>query len=106
MIYIRINEFGRANEHHMPFHPEYGLNKSKEELEKEGFFVENIPEPIEQVGKVAILKGDSENKELWYEYEERSLSEQEEVKLLKQENESLKQSQAEQDMIIMELLFR
>lgn len=58
MIYLKMNNDGYVHEiHHKPFHPKYGYGKTKEELEKEGMFVDSVPEPpsVEE-GKRYIIK--------------------------------------------------
>ncbi|WP_415782993.1 hypothetical protein, partial [Bacillus manliponensis] len=69
MIYIKYSSTGEIELiHSTPFHPELGLGKTKEELEKEGFFVNEILEPEHREGKVAILKCNVTTKTLYYLY--------------------------------------
>lgn len=63
-----------------------------------------FPQIIEQAGKNGVLYINPTTKELWYEYVDRPLTAEEELQLIKQENGALKQSQAEQDALIMQLL--
>ncbi|WXR61183.1 hypothetical protein WG909_12910 [Peptostreptococcaceae bacterium AGR-M142] len=72
--------------HKMPFDEHYGLKKSKEELEKEGYLVETVPEPKE-LNKIATLYLNPGTIELFYEYEDipksREVLLEEQVELLK-----------------------
>lgn len=69
--FIRID---RANKgmitfiHSCPFDPVYGLNKSRAELLKEGFLIEDFPEPKLVEGKRAIAYYDIYTKQVSYEY--------------------------------------
>lgn len=46
-------------------------------------YLETIPEPEKRQGKFAILYGDIKSKTVWYEYEDKIITENEEVQLLK-----------------------
>lgn len=70
MIFLRVENEVVTFKHFMPFDEEYGLDKTKKELEQEGVLVEEIPEPEEKEGKNAILHCNPGTKELWYEYED------------------------------------
>ena len=69
--FIRID---RANKgmitfiHSCPFDPVNGLNKSRAELLKEGFLIEDFPEPKLVEGKRAIAYYDIYTKQVSYEY--------------------------------------
>lgn len=39
--------------HFMPFDEKYGMGKTEEELLKEGYLIDEIPEPEHQEGKIA-----------------------------------------------------
>lgn len=53
--------------HCKPFDVKYGLKKTQEELEIEGFFVENLPEePIEEEKHFKLFANPS-TKKVWYE---------------------------------------
>lgn len=56
--------------HYKPFDKIHGLNKSKEQLEKEGVLVESIPELKYTDGKQPIMYYNPIKKELFYEYED------------------------------------
>ncbi|MDU1348257.1 hypothetical protein [uncultured Clostridium sp.] len=77
------------SEHYYPFHEEYGLGMTKEELEEEGILVTEMPKKESIKGKFAILYCNPESKDVWYEYEdipEQPKEElQEEVKDLKEQ---------------------
>lgn len=90
MIFITVKNDVVTSQHFMPFDEKYGLGKSKEELLKEGFFVDTIPLPQEIQGKVAILKYDGTS--LYYEYQD-----------ARDETTVLKKQVAEQEQAIMEL---
>lgn len=53
--------------HYDPFNEKYGLHKTKEELQKQGVFVDNIPKE-EQEGKTAELFYNPVTNECFYEY--------------------------------------
>ncbi|CAM4363365.1 hypothetical protein [Bacillus manliponensis] len=94
MIYIKYNNTGEIELiHSAPFHSELGLGKTKEELEKEGFFVNSIPEAEHREGKVAILKCNVTTKTLYYLYVDKPLTQEEVLKNLQKENEELKRNQ-------------
>lgn len=103
MVYVRINNDGTIFTHNMPFDLEYGLGKTKDELISDGgIFVEKLPEVENRLGKTPVLKYDGKN--LYYEYMDRELTSEEEIILLKSQNEDLKASQASQDELIMSLM--
>lgn len=69
--FIRINKANKGMIefiHSCPFDPVNGLNKSRDELLKEGFLVENFPEPKLVEGKRAIPYYNVVTKEVTYEY--------------------------------------
>lgn len=70
--------------HNMPFHPEHGLGKSEVELRQIGALVENVPEPEQIEGKVGVLYYNPETNEVYYEYIDRPLTEQERIGQLEQ----------------------
>lgn len=84
MIYLKLNQNDVESVHYMPFDEEYGLGKTKEELESEGVLVSSIPEPENRQGKSAILKY-SKVDGLYYEYVDRPLSPEEELAQLKEQ---------------------
>lgn len=57
MIFITFDTNNKCTMiHHKPFDKIFGLNKTEEELNKEGVFVEALPEyPESIVGKKAVL---------------------------------------------------
>lgn len=92
---------------YIPFDPVYGLKDedgnlmSKEAIEKlGGVFVdfELKPEPNDMLATHFV---NPQTGEQWYEYEERPKTEME---LMKEENEALKKSQADQDELLMQLM--
>lgn len=90
MIYIQVNDNKDVTTiDYLPFDEIHGLGKTKEELLETGFLVNEIPSPdTSDKAKDAILKYD--NGSLYYEYYDRPLTTEEEVKRLKQENAQLK----------------
>ncbi|MCM3789407.1 hypothetical protein M3221_13455 [Domibacillus indicus] len=93
MIYIGLQNREVTMTHFAPFHEEYGLKRTKEELEKTGIFVESLPEPEQIKGKDPILKYDA-TKGLYYEYVDRPLSPEEENAQLKAKIEKQEQEMA------------
>lgn len=77
--------------HYTPFDNSNGLEKTKEELLKEGILVDYIPEPEQIEGKVPVLKYDGTN--LYYEYQDAPIDEM----------TALKRQVVEQEQAIMEL---
>lgn len=82
MIYIRCSKNSNIVElvHYKPFDELYGLGKTKEELLQDGFFVDYIPEPEQIKGKTAVLKANLDDKILYYEYVDKPLTPEEELK--------------------------
>lgn len=60
--------------HYQPFDPLNGLNKTKEELEQSGFFIDSLPEPEHIEGKIPVLYADPENKRVYYEYVDKPIT--------------------------------
>lgn len=82
-IYIEIdNTFRVTKIHRMPFDPNNGMGYTREELEKRGFFVKEIPSPINKVGKRAIAMYNPDTKSIYYEYVNVPLSNKDRVNLL------------------------
>ena len=82
-IYIETDENFRVTKiHRMPFDPVNGMGYSREELEKKGFFVDEIPEPIHQVGMRSIAMYNPDIKSIYYEYVNVSMSDKERVEQL------------------------
>lgn len=75
-----------------------------EEIRNKGLEVEFLEEPEFQIGKMPIQYINPSTKEIWYEYVDRELTSDEEIILLKSENEFLKKSQTSQDELIMSLM--
>jgi hypothetical protein len=104
MIFIKPDSVGNILlVHNMPFDNIYGLKKSREELEKEGFFVNAIPIEERRKGKTAVLKCDVTTKALHYEYVDEQLTPQEEFQLLKQENDQPKQKNTSLEASLLEM---
>lgn len=74
-IYIEIGKDNIIQRiHRSPFDPVYGLHTPKDELEKKGVFVDEIPEPAMIEGKRAIAKYNPDSKQVYYDYENIPLS--------------------------------
>ncbi|GCD10604.1 hypothetical protein [Clostridium tagluense] len=54
--------------HYMPFDVVNGMNKTQEELEKDGILVDDIPEAKQVDNKNPIMYVNPKNKEIFYEY--------------------------------------
>ena len=68
-IYIETdNDFRVTKVHRMPFDPNNGMGYTREELEKKGFFVEEIPEAVNRVGRRSIMMYNPDTKSIYYEY--------------------------------------
>lgn len=104
MIHIQLTADGSVGTlHYRPFDPTHGLGKTREELEAEGgVFVDTIPEPENLPGKAAVLKY-SEADGLYYEYEDRPMTQEERVDAMQTENADLMFQNAMQDMAISQL---
>ena len=80
MIYIEVGKDNIITKmHRHPFDPKIGLQQTREELEKTGCFVEVIPEPEMVIGKRPIMKYDTDTKKVYFEYENKPLSDTERV---------------------------
>lgn len=83
-VYIRVDS--KTNlvtfVHKMPFDPINGLGKSKDELLKTGYFIDEYPEPAMKLGKRAIPYYDHEKKTISYSYEAIPLSASERLDML------------------------
>lgn len=67
-VFITVNETGRVMfTHYMPFDVKEGLGKTEEELLKEGYLLDEIPEPQRIEGKIAEAHYTPE-KGFFYEY--------------------------------------
>ena len=82
-IYIQVGKDNIVQRiHKSPFDPTYGLHTTKADLEKTGFFVEDIPEPVMVEGKRAIAKYNPDSKQIYYEYENIPLTANERMDLI------------------------
>lgn len=68
--------------HNMPFHEQYGMGKTQEELQQIGALVDDIPEPEQIEGKNAVLYYNPETNSVYYEYIDRPLTDQERIEQL------------------------
>lgn len=69
-----------TRQHYKPFDEQYGLHRTQEELEQEGILVENLPNPEAIPYKNPVLYCNPQTKEVWYEYEDRPLTPEEEMR--------------------------
>lgn len=68
-IYIETdNEFRVTKVHRMPFDPNNGMGYTREELERKGYFVEEIPDAANKVGRRSVMMYNPDNKSIYYEY--------------------------------------
>lgn len=82
-IYIEVDENFRVTKiHRMPFDPNNGMGYTREELEKKGFFVNEIPNPINQTGRRAIAMYNPDTRSVYYEYVGVPMSDKERVEQL------------------------
>lgn len=82
-IYIETDENFRVTKiHRMPFDPNNGMGYTREELEKKGFFVEEVPEPVHQIGRRSIAMYNPDTKSIYYECVGINLSDKERVEQL------------------------
>lgn len=102
MIFIKHNKGFIEFIHHMPFDVKHGLGKTEDELRLEGILVDSIPEPVEQEGKAAVLKVNTDTQELFYEYEDLQPTAEDEVMQLKRENATLQSAVSEITMYVAE----
>lgn len=82
-IYIETDESFRVTKiHRMPFDPNNGMGYTREELEKKGFFVNEIPNPVNQVGRRSVAMYNPDTKSVYYEYVGIPMSEKERLDYL------------------------
>ena len=82
-IYIEVDENFRVTKvHRMPFDPVNGMGYTREELERKGFFVEEIPEPSNQVGRRSVLMYNPDIKAVYYENINIPMSDKERIEQL------------------------
>lgn len=74
------------------------LTEEEKEIARE---VESMPTPEDIPGKTPVLVVDYDNKVLKYDYVEEQKTD---IQLLQEENQKLRESQAEQDSLIMQLM--
>lgn len=68
-IYIEVDKDFRVTKvHRMPFDPTNGMGYTKEELDKRGFFVNKIPEPVNKTGMRSVMMYNPDKREIYYEY--------------------------------------
>ena len=82
-IYIEVdNGFRVTKIHRMPFDPNNGMGYTREELEKKGFFVKEVPNAVNKTGKRAVAMYNPDTKSIYYEYVNVPLSNKDRVDLM------------------------
>lgn len=82
-IYIEIDSDFRVTKiHRMPFDPVNGMGYSREELEKKGFFVKEVPAPVNRAGKRAVAMYNPDTKSIYYEYVNIPMSDKQRMELI------------------------
>ena len=82
-IYIETDANFRVTKiHTAPFDPNNGMGYTREELEKKGFFVEEIPTPANKIGRRAISMYNPDTKSIYYEYVNIPMSDKERADML------------------------
>lgn len=66
--------------HNMPFDEVNGLGKTEEELRQIGALVDEIPEPEQIEGKIAVMYYNPQTNSVYYEYIDRPLTPEEELR--------------------------
>lgn len=94
--YIRVNksnvvEFMNSS----PFDPKEGMGLSKDELQLQGKFVSEIPEPNTPLGKRAIPMYNPDNNSIYYEYETVPLKTEKRLELLEKAMNNILINQAD-----------
>ncbi|NFA59448.1 hypothetical protein K8O96_12195 [Clostridium sporogenes] len=94
MIRITDEKYQVMSIHFIPFDPEYGLEKTKEELEANGgIFVTEIPKSERINGKYPIRYWNPKTQKIFYEYEDVPEHEEEiqegRIEKLEKENKEL-----------------
>lgn len=83
MVYIEVGKDNIITRlHYAPFDPKNGLNQTKEDLSKTGYFVDSIPESSTIKGKRAVLKYNADIGEVYYDYETIPLNDKERIDAL------------------------
>lgn len=68
-IYVEVGKDNIVTKvHRYPFDPKLGLQTPREELEKQGVFVNEVPDPEYVVGRRAVMKYDPDFKKIYYDY--------------------------------------
>lgn len=85
MIFIKTDENNYVTFiHYLPFNEKFGMNKSKEELEGEGYLIKSYPTPPVVEGKETKVKFDG--LEFSYEYEAMPKDENAKIEEMKEDN--------------------
>lgn len=80
MVYIEVGKNNIISKmHRNPLDPKVGLQTPRDELEKTGYFVDEVPEPEMIDGKYAIPKFNADTKKVFYEYANVPMSDTERI---------------------------
>ena len=83
MVYIRVDETNRVIYcHNRPFDSVNGMGETKEELEKSGYFVDEMPQPQTAMGFRAVPYYNPETHKITYKYVPVDLPYDEKIRLL------------------------
>ena len=75
--------------HRRPFDPVNGLNTTRDELLKTGYFVKDYPQPEIKMGKRAIPYYDHERRQVYYEYQTIPFDDKTRIEMLEEVTNSL-----------------
>ncbi len=89
--------------HNFPFHPDYGLGMTKDELEHEGVLIESIPIPEKKEGLNSVMKYEPNTKNVFFEYLEVPKTEEEKIKQMESELATSKADNVSNMLAITEL---
>lgn len=68
-VYVRVNDANVVTEiHYNPFDPSEGLATPRDELEKDGYFVQSVPKAEIRSGRRAVPMYNPDTKEVYYKY--------------------------------------
>lgn len=83
MVYIRTDETNRIIYcHNQPFDSVNGMGETKDELEKTGYFIDEMPQPKVAIGYRAVPYYNPEARKVTYKYVAAELPNEEKIKLL------------------------
>lgn len=101
MIFIRVKEETETKAKVELIHYEPDQLSDKEKAE--GFLVNNVPDPIPQGKKVAILYFNPQSKDFWYEYVDAQLPEEDRIAKLEIATEENKKANLDTQEAVLQL---